>query len=77
MQQCPPETYVAPPDALAGAGFLAGLESGWKGLTNLVVVALTAFGAMLPFALTLALAGVPVWLLARTLRRHAPVPPAS
>ena len=72
-----PATYIAPPDALADAGFLAGLRSGWSGLTNLVVVALTAFGAMLPFALALALAGVPMWLLARASRRHRTAPPTT
>jgi hypothetical protein len=58
------------------AGFLAGLESGWHGLKATVVAVLTIVGAVLPFALVAMLLGVPVWLVARRLRRapEAPVP---
>lgn len=78
-----PDKYVAPPDALEDAGFLAGLKSGWNGLRDFVVVVLTVFGAVLPFAIALALVGVPVWLLVRAIRRRnaeplpTPAPPAA
>jgi hypothetical protein len=60
-----PEKYVAPPDALRDAGFLAGLKAGWHALADTVVVALTVIGAVLPFALVLALLGLPLSLLVR------------
>ncbi len=66
-----PENYVAP-DALEDAGFLAGLKGGWNALTDAVVVALTVVGALLPFAVALALVGVPVWLLVRNVTRRRP-----
>jgi Domain of unknown function (DUF4349) len=72
-----PEKYVAPPDALDDAGFVAGLVAGWHGLENAVVVALTVVGALLPFALVALVLGVPVWLGLRTLvrrRRAVPTP---
>jgi hypothetical protein len=46
-------------------GFLAGLEGGWTALGGAVVVVLTALGALLPFAILLALVGVPLWLVVR------------
>lgn len=63
------------PDALEGAGFWAGLRSGWHALGDVVVVALTVAGAVLPFALLAALLGLPLWWLVRVLvrRRRAPV----
>ncbi len=72
-----PETYVAP-DPLKDAGFLAGLKGGWNALKDAVVVALTVVGAVLPFAIALALVGVPLWLFIRAARRRnrlAPAPP--
>ena len=71
-----PEEYVPPPDALEDAGFLAGLRGGWNALTDSVVVALTVVGAVLPFAVTLAVAGIPLAFLLRGLvrRRRAPLP---
>ena len=65
-----PEKYVAPPGVFEDAGFLAGLRSGWNALQDFVVVILTVFGAALPFALTVALVGVPVWVLVRVLARR-------
>ncbi len=72
----PPE-IVGPPDALDEAGFLAGLRSGWNALQGAVIVLLTVVGAVLPFAVVLALVGVPVWLLVRrTVRQRGATPPA-
>jgi len=62
-----PAKYVAPPGALADAGFLTGLRSGWHALGDVVVVALTVLGALLPFLVVVALLGVPAWLLVRAL----------
>jgi hypothetical protein len=62
-----PSTYVAPPGALDHAGFLTGLTSGWHALGDVVVVALTVLGAVLPFLLVAALLAVPLLLLLRAL----------
>jgi hypothetical protein len=50
-------------DRLADAGFLTGLRNGWEGLVSVLVVGATVVGAVLPFAVVLAVLGVPVWLL--------------
>jgi Domain of unknown function (DUF4349) len=50
-------------------GFLPGLSGGLTALLAVVVLTLTAAGALLPFVITLALVGVPVWLVPRS-RRH-------
>lgn len=69
-----PATYVAPPDALENAGFLAGLESGWHAFVDVVVVCLTVVGAVIPFLLAGLVIGLPTWLGLRALlrRRRAP-----
>ena len=73
-----PEKYVPPPDALEGAGFLAGLKAGWNALVDVFVVSLTVFGAVLPFLGVALLVGVPTWLGIRTLvRRRKVTPPAE
>ncbi len=77
-----PDKYVPPPDALEDAGFLTGLKSGWNALMDFVVVTLTVFGAVIPFAGAFALVGVPTWLLVRALARRRsaqpePDPPAA
>ena len=74
-----PEKVVAPPGPLDDAGFLAGLRNGWEALEDAVVVSLTVVGAVLPFAVVLALVGVPVWLLVRSTarRRTATAVPAG
>lgn len=73
-----PEKYVPPPDALEGAGFLAGLKAGWNALVDVFVVSLTVFGAALPFLGVALLLGVPTWLGLRTLlRRRKEAPPAE
>lgn len=63
----------ATPESEHDEGFLVGLRGGWHALSASAVVALTAVGAVLPFAVLLALVGVPVWLLVRrTTRRPQP-----
>ncbi len=59
-----PDKYVAPADG----GFLPGLRAGWHALAATVAVALTVVGAVLPFAVVVAVLGVPAWLLVRRLR---------
>jgi hypothetical protein len=46
-------------------GFLAGLDGGWTAMKEATVVLVTVVGAVLPFALVLALLGVPLWLVLR------------
>jgi hypothetical protein len=46
-------------------GFLAGFENGWHAFGTATVAVLTAMGAVLPFALLLALLGVPLWWVVR------------
>jgi hypothetical protein len=46
-------------------GFLAGLGDGWDAMRTTTVVLLTVVGAVLPFAVLLALVGVPVWMVLR------------
>ena len=58
------------------SGFLAGLASGWHGVTTFVVGAATAFGLLLPFALLLGLVAAPVWLASRAVRRRRAAAPA-
>ena len=56
-------------------GFLAGLVAGWQALQDGAAVALTALGAILPFAVIALLLGLPLWLLLR--RRRPVVHPAA
>jgi len=61
-------------------GFLAGLRGGIGAIVAVAVVALTAAGAVLPFAIVLGLVGVPVLLVLRRRRVAAPAveaPPAA
>lgn len=67
-----PRKYVAPPGALEDAGFISGLKSGWSALVDTVVVVLTIVGAVLPFAVVLALIGVPLLVLVRRLVHRRP-----
>ena len=55
-------------------GFLAGLKGGWHAFTSSVAVVLTVLGALLPFAVVLALLGFPAWLLIRRRRTVTPPP---
>lgn len=51
------------------SGFLGGLERGWDALGDSAVAVATAVGAALPFAVLLAVVGVPAWLLVQHRRR--------
>jgi hypothetical protein len=77
----PAEEMVDDEDPLADAGFLTGLRNGWEALTDIAVIAATAVGALLPFAIVIALVLVPLMLWLRTSRRRKqPVtepPPAT
>jgi hypothetical protein len=55
---------IAPP-ASDEEGFVAGLERGWNAFVDVLVVALTVIGLLLPFAVAAALVLVPVWLVWR------------
>ena len=68
---------VAPATHHDHAGFLTGLRHGWAALTDTVVVGLTALGAALPFALLLAVVGLPLWWWARRHGRAGPATPAE
>lgn len=66
-----PPTHAALTTHHHRAGFLTGLRHGWSALTGSVVVALTGVGAVLPFAVLLAVIGLPLlWWTRRT--RHLP-----
>ncbi len=56
---------TGPVDHERERGFLAGLDAGWDALRGGTVAVLTALGAVLPFAVLLALVGVPGWLVVR------------
>lgn len=66
-----PPPPVEPPEE---SGFLVGLADGWSALQAVLVGGATVLGAMLPFLVTAALVGVPLWLLVRTARRRRPAP---
>jgi hypothetical protein len=68
-----PEVKSPVPPTEDDLGFLSGLRDGWDALAAVAVVALTVAGALLPFLITLALVGVPVWLVLRS-RRHPATP---
>jgi hypothetical protein len=60
----------APPEEKHRTGFIGGLDSGWGAFTDAAVWLSAAVGAVLPFAVTLAIIGVPLgWVLRRRLRR--------
>ncbi len=56
------------------SGFWAGLMAGWSNLTALASAVATMVGAVLPFAVTLLLLGVPLWWL---FRRALPIRPGG
>jgi hypothetical protein len=58
-------------------GFLAGLDGGWRALGGTAVVVGTVLGALLPFAVFLALVGLPVWMVVRRRRTVVDAPPAE
>jgi hypothetical protein len=51
-------------------GFLVGLKGGMKALGGFAAAMATIVGALLPFAIVLAVFGVPVWLLVRRSARR-------
>jgi hypothetical protein len=57
-------------------GFLSGLRGGLGALAAVTLVALTVLGALAPFALVLALLGVPAFLVLRARRRPEASPSA-
>ena len=60
------------------AGFLAGLKDGMKALGGFATAMATITGALLPFAIVLAIFGLPVWLVVRrSARRRTPKQPAT
>ena len=59
------------------SGFVAGLSAGWSGLTTFAVGVATVAGALLPWLVVVAMIGVPVLLLVRTVRRRRTAPPAG
>jgi len=61
-------TTPAPPQVAAG-GFVGGLGHGWHALVAVVTGLLVGLGALLPFAATGALIGVPAWFVLRRMRR--------
>ncbi|QIK66196.1 DUF4349 domain-containing protein [Nocardioides sp. HDW12B] len=64
----------APTKEKEDTGFLAGLSGGWNALVDVLVVAATVLGALLPFALVVALVGLPLAVWLRTTRRHRRTP---
>jgi hypothetical protein len=71
-----PDVKIAPPVEKGDLGFLSGLRRGLAALLGVVVVTLTVAGALLPFVITLALVGVPAWLVLRSRRRPVVAGPA-
>jgi hypothetical protein len=71
--------HVAPsPAKRSTGGFIGGLDHGWHALVAVVVGLLVALGTVLPFAVAVALVGVPVWLVVRRSRRpREPEAPAE
>lgn len=67
----------SPGDGLEDAGFVTGLRNGWNALLDVVVVAATVVGAMVPFAVVAALVGTPLLLWLRGRRRRTVAPPAT
>jgi hypothetical protein len=57
-------------DAEDDSGFLAGLATGWHGVTAFVGGVATTVGLLLPFTLLLGLVGTPLWLATRAVRRR-------
>ncbi|MFB6723931.1 DUF4349 domain-containing protein [Kribbella sp. NPDC056345] len=67
--------HTPPPDTDPDNGFVAGLKGGWDAFTATFSALATALGAVLPFAILLALLAVPALWLRRRLRRPAPTTP--
>ena len=71
-----PRPGVPPEPKDENLGFLAGLTGGWDAFVAIVAVGLTVLGALVPFALAVALVGVPLLLLWRSRRRTSGPPSA-
>lgn len=56
-------------DPLEGAGFFSGLENGWEALKDVLIVAATIVGAVIPFGILATIVGVPLWLVLRRNRK--------
>jgi len=70
-------TSSAASEPVTNDGFVAGLRSGWNAFTTSAAGLLTATGAVLPFAIFLALVGGPIWwTLRRRLASRPPITPA-
>jgi hypothetical protein len=70
-------TFLAPDRSAAepeddDLGFLSGLRDGWDAFVGVVLVALTVLGALVPFAVAVAVVGLPAYALVRARRRPAP-----
>jgi len=59
----------------ADLGFVSGLKAGWDGLVAATLVVLTVTGALLPFAVVIALVGIPLFVVLRRNRRLRPAAP--
>lgn len=70
-------TTTPPVAASGGSGFVSGLGHGWHAFTRATAAVLTALGAVLPFAVLLALLGFPAVLWRRRRGRAAGPAPAS
>jgi hypothetical protein len=55
-------------------GFLRCLSAGWGGFVAAMVGLATVLGFLLPFAVVIALLGVPAWITLRNVRRRRPEP---
>ncbi len=60
-----PDAPVTTTGSLDDAGFLAGLKAGWHALGAVVIVAVTALGAALPFLLLVAALAIPLLAVRR------------
>lgn len=58
-------------------GFLAGLRNGWNAFVTSVSALATGVGAVLPFAITLGIIAVPIWLAYRARRARTATPPPT
>jgi len=72
----PDRTPTPVKDDSTDLGFLTGLRGGLGALGGIALVAVTVLGALAPFALVVALLGVPAYLVLRTRRRDTTTPPA-
>ncbi|HSV38648.1 MAG TPA: DUF4349 domain-containing protein, partial [Nocardioidaceae bacterium] len=66
----PPPPKPKEDDPLEDAGFFTGLDNGWQALKDVLLVAATIVGAVIPFGILAAFVGVPMWVLLRGRRRQ-------